>query len=237
MSHTNELKTYSLTRIALTFGPGLGFLLFLHSQTLINRPDILDIDNRVKSVLLHELHDTYDFIIIGGGSAGCVLSNRLTENPNWNVLLIEAGPDEVTITDMPLMFPALQLTPIDWQFKTERGDSYCKGMKDGKCNWPRGRVLGGCSVLNAMLYIRGNKRDYDHWKSLGNVGWGYEDVLPYFKKSEDMRIPELMEDDYYHGKGGYLTVEHFRYYSSLADWFLLAGKIVLYDDFNPRIKF
>lgn len=222
MSHTDDLKTYSLTRIALTFGPGLGFLLFLHSQTLIHRPDIIDKENRVKTLMLHELYNTYDFIIVGGGSAGCVLANRLSENYDWNILLIEAGPDEISITDMPLMFPALQLTPLDWKFKTEPGRYYCKGMKDGQCNWPRGRVLGGCSVLNAMLYIRGNRRDYDLWESLGNYGWSYADVLPYFKKSEDMQIKEFM-DDPYHGTGGYLTVENFRYHSTLAYWFLEAG--------------
>lgn len=82
-------------------------------------------------------------------------------------------------------------------------------MVGGRCNWPRGKVLGGCSVLNAMLYIRGNKKDYDRWEELGLPGWGYDDVLPYFKKSEDMRIEEL-KDDPYHGTGGYLTVEHFK---------------------------
>lgn len=82
-------------------------------------------------------------------------------------------------------------------------------MHYDKCNWPRGKVLGGSSVLNAMLYIRGNKRDYDRWESLGNEGWGYEDVLPYFKKSEDMKIEEL-KNDQYHGTGGYLSVENFR---------------------------
>ncbi|KAJ8931348.1 hypothetical protein NQ314_015757, partial [Rhamnusium bicolor] len=116
---------------------------------------------------------------------------------------------------MPLMFPTLQLTPFDWQYKTEPGEKYCLGMNDKRCNWPRGKVLGGCSVLNAMLYIRGNKRDYDsvknyvyRWESLGNPGWSYEDVLPYFKKSENMRIPEFRDDEY-HGKDGYLSVEHF----------------------------
>lgn len=86
---------------------------------------------------------------------------RLSENPYWDVLLLEAGPDEISLTDLPLMFPTLQLTPFDWQYKTEPSDSYCLGMKEKKCNWPRGKVLGGSSVLNAMLYVRGNRRDYD----------------------------------------------------------------------------
>lgn len=86
---------------------------------------------------------------------------RLSENPYWDVLLLEAGPDEISLTDLPLMFPTLQLTPFDWQHKTEPCDNYCLGMKDKICNWPRGKVLGGSSVLNAMMYVRGNRRDYD----------------------------------------------------------------------------
>lgn len=217
------MKLYSLTRIALTFGPSLGFIIALHTGVMNQRLDMLDLPNRVKDVQAYQLYNSYDFIIVGGGSAGSVLANRLSENPDWNVLLIEAGPDEFPVSDMPIMFPALQLTPLDWQFKTEPNENYCLAMKEGACNWPRGRVLGGSSVLNAMLYIRGNRRDYDLWESLGNPGWGYDDVLPYFKKSEDVRVQGLQGDPY-HGIGGFLTVENFRYHSPLANWFLQAGK-------------
>lgn len=209
MDSPQQMNLYSLTRMALTLGPSLGFLMYLYSNTMYHRQDIFDREHRVKDIALSQLYESYDFVIVGGGSAGAVLANRLSENPAWTVLLIEAGPDEVSVSDMPIMFPTLQLSPLDWQFKTEPGKKYCQAMKNQQCNWPRGKVLGGCSVLNAMLYIRGNKKDYDRWAEEGNPGWSYEDVLPYFKKSEDIRIEDL-QDDYYHGKGGYLTVEHFR---------------------------
>nr|CAH7751445.1 unnamed protein product [Callosobruchus chinensis] len=223
-----QMNILSVTRAMLTLGPALGFLVYMHSSIMSMRQDILDRDNRVKDVPLFELRQSYDFIVVGGGSAGAVVANRLSENPYWNVLLLEAGPDEVSLTDLPLMFPTLQLTFLDWQYKTEPGENYCLGLRNKRCNWPRGKVLGGSSVLNAMLYIRGNKKDYDRWRDLGNPGWGYEDVLPYFKKSEDMRIPEL-RDDYYHGKNGYLTVEHFRYHSPMAQWYLDAAREMGYD--------
>ncbi|VEN57080.1 unnamed protein product [Callosobruchus maculatus] len=223
-----QMNIFSVTRAMLTLGPALGFLVYMHSSIMSMRQDILDRDNRVKDVPLFELRQSYDFIVVGGGSAGAVVANRLSENPYWNILLLEAGPDEVSLTDLPLMFPTLQLTFLDWQYKTEPGENYCLGLRNKRCNWPRGKVLGGSSVLNAMLYIRGNKKDYDRWRDLGNPGWGYEDVLPYFKKSEDMRIPEL-RDDYYHGKNGYLTVEHFRYHAPMAQWYLDAAREMGYE--------
>ncbi|KAL1502393.1 hypothetical protein ABEB36_007539 [Hypothenemus hampei] len=227
-SATQQMNLYSLTRMALTLGPGLGFLLYLHTCTINQRPDIVDRIHRLKDKAYTDIKESYDFIVVGGGSAGSVLANRLSENPAWSVLLLEAGPDEISITDMPIMFPALQLTPFDWQYKTEPGEKYCQAMVNQRCNWPRGKVLGGCSVLNAMLYVRGNRRDYDRWEEMGNIGWGYEEVLPYFKKSEDMRIDEYKNDPY-HGTGGYLSVEYFRYRSPLSDWWLEAVKEAGYD--------
>ncbi|XP_012274576.1 glucose dehydrogenase [FAD, quinone]-like [Orussus abietinus] len=217
------LGAFSATRIALSYGQEVGFLVFLRFLIVLLRQDILDKENRVEAIPPKELLPSYDFVIVGAGSAGSVLANRLSENQNWTILLLEAGGDETILSEVPLAFPTLQLTSLDWQFKTEPSLGYCQGMIGNRCNWPRGKVLGGSSVLNAMLYVRGNRRDYDLWSDLGNPGWDFESVLPYFKKSEDMTIPEL-RDSPFHGTGGYLTVERFRYRAPIAGYFLRAGQ-------------
>ncbi|XP_031838198.2 glucose dehydrogenase [FAD, quinone]-like [Nomia melanderi] len=215
-------------RIASTYGPELGFLVLLNLLIGRYRPDVVDRESRMKPVSLVNLRNNYDFVIIGGGSAGSVLANRLSENGNWSVLLVEAGPNEPDITDVPLTFPVFQLTPLDWQFKTEPSDDYCRAMKGHQCNWPRGKVLGGSSVLNAMLYVRGNKKDYDNWATLGNPGWDYRSVLPYFKKSLDMRIKKYKNSPYHH-TGGYLTVEYFKYRTPVINHLVRAGTDMGYD--------
>lgn len=89
---------------------------------------------------------------------------------------------------MPLLYPALQHSTLDWEFETEPSNKYCLAMPDGVCSWPRGKVLGGCSTINAMMYVRGNRRDYDEWARLGNPGWNYDAVLPYFKYAREFSI-------------------------------------------------
>lgn len=120
------MAVLSTTRIALTLGPGVGFLVYIYTSIMAGRPDIVDQQNRVQDTLIGDIRDNYDFIVIGGGSAGAVVASRLSENPAWNVLLIEAGGDENIMSDVPLFFPLLQLSPIDWQFKTEPGEQYCR---------------------------------------------------------------------------------------------------------------
>nr|CAD7600709.1 unnamed protein product [Timema genevievae] len=187
------------------------------------------VDPESQPIDQYPLYKEYDFVVVGGGSAGAVVANRLSEITKWTVLLMEAGEDENEITDVPSLAAYLQLTNMDWQYKTEPTGKACLGMKGGRCNWPRGKVLGGSSVLNYMLYVRGNRYDYDHWESLGNYGWGYNDILKYFKKSEDNRNPYLARTNY-HSAGGYLTVQESPWRTPLVVAFLEAGMEIGYEN-------
>src|SRR5581483_1374290 len=134
----------------------------------------------------------YDYIIVGAGSAGCVLANRLTEDPSVHVLLIEAGgPDTKREIHIPIDFAKLFQTPYDWAYMTEAQEQ----LHHRPLYWPRGKMLGGSSSMNIMVYIRGNAYDYNQWRDSGNVGWGYTDVLPYFTKANhQQRVhPCIME--------------------------------------------
>ncbi|XP_077299158.1 glucose dehydrogenase [FAD, quinone] isoform X1 [Arctopsyche grandis] len=191
--------------------------------------EMMDPESRVADTESDELLKEYDFIVVGSGSAGAVLANRLTEMENWNVLLLEAGGDETEISDVPLLAAYLQLSKLDWKYKSEPQGTACLAMEGGRCNWPRGKVLGGSSVLNYMLYLRGNHKDYDMWETLGNPGWGSKEALYYFKKSEDNRNPYLTETPY-HSTGGYLTVGEAPYHTPLAAAFVQAGVEMGYDN-------
>lgn len=143
---------------------------------------------------------TYDYIIIGAGSAGCVLANRLSKDPKNKVLILEAGgKDKHPFIHMPGACGELHKSSVDWGFETEEQE-YCNNRK---IYLPRGKALGGCSSTNYMAYVRGNKMDFDGWAEAGNKGWSYDEVLPYFKRSEDNQDIE----DGFHGKGGPLNVE------------------------------
>ena len=144
---------------------------------------------------------SYDYIIVGAGSAGCVLANRLSRDPGVSVLLVEAGSrGKSWLIDTPGAYMKLHKSKFDWGYWSEP-----QAALDGrKLYLPRGKALGGSSATNAMAYVRGNRQDYDDWAALGNNGWSYAEVLPYFKRSED----NADLDNPYHGRAGELRVEY-----------------------------
>ncbi len=174
----------------------------------------------------------YDYVIVGGGSAGCVLANRLSALPEVSVLLLEAGGrDSSPFIHMPAGIAKLVgNSRIDWRYYTEPEPE----LQGRRLYWPRGRVLGGSSSINAMCYTRGHRLDYEAWAALGNEGWAYADVLPYFRESED----QARGANEYHGTGGPLHVEDLKFRNPLSTVFVEAGAslgLARNDDFNgPR---
>jgi len=173
--------------------------------------------------------ESFDYIVIGSGSGGGVVAARLSEDPSVSVLLLEAGPeDDEDMIHLPVGFTTLFKTKWDWGYRTTP-QKYLGGRR---ADWPRMKALGGCSSMNAMIYIRGNRADYDEWRDVyGATGWGYDDVLPYFKKAEgNTRL-----GDPYHGTDGPLHVEDRRYTHELSHAFVesaVAAGFRRNDDFN-----
>ena len=162
------------------------------------------------SLVVKNINSTYDYIVVGAGSAGAVLAARLSEDEGKSVLVIEAGNEDTNILPhVPFMGALYQNTSLDWSYYTEpqTHSSFASLYGQNRSFWPRGKVLGGSSILNAMAYVRGNKADYDEWAENGCFGWGYDDVLPYFLKSEDILIPGISNTKFHH-KGGPLAVSY-----------------------------
>ena len=179
------------------------------------------------------MQQEFDYIIIGAGSAGCVLANRLSADSNNQVLLIEAGKkDTYPLIHIPGSCGNLHRSKVDWGFETAPQ----KDILNRKIYLPRGKTLGGCSSTNYMAYVRGNKADYDHWAALGNEGWNYEKVLPYFKKSEDHQ--DIQNE--FHGQGGPLNVEFSKKFKTpYSKAFIEACQEVGFktnDDYNGAVQ-
>ncbi|MGD9784219.1 MAG: GMC family oxidoreductase [Hyphomicrobiaceae bacterium] len=179
------------------------------------------------------MHGEYDYIIVGAGSAGCVLANRLSAEPTVRVAVLEAGGwDWNPWIHVPVgYFKTLHNPSTDWCYKTERDP----GLNGRSIDWPRGKTLGGSSSINGLLYIRGQRQDYDTWAQLGNRGWSYDDVLPLFKRSE--RHEEGASD--FHGDGGGLSVSRMRAKSTISEAFIAAAVemgVPRTNDFNGQIQ-
>jgi choline dehydrogenase len=171
----------------------------------------------------------FDYVIVGAGSAGCVLANRLSADGKNSVLLLEAGPKDSNIwIHVPLGYGRLfKDKDVNWMYQTEPEP----GLDGRRVFQPRGKVLGGSSSINGLLYVRGQHEDYDRWRQHGNSGWGFDDVLPYFKKAED----QVRGADDFHGAGGPLPVSDWRHHDPLSEAFVKAAAetgIPVNPDFN-----
>ncbi|KAJ8667360.1 hypothetical protein QAD02_009022 [Eretmocerus hayati] len=169
---------------------------------------------------------SFDFIVVGAGTAGCVVANRLSEIQEWNILLIEAGGEEPLYAEIPGLVSLARGSEIDYRYSSQSENSTaCGSNQNQSCFYSRGKVMGGTSTLNKMFWIRGNRRDYDHWSELGNTGWSWSDVLPYFKKSEKLQIPDVTNKnkDVY-GTNGQQTIESAPFHDKNAKVLMDAWK-------------
>lgn len=190
-------------------GSGAAILFMTVVNSVIKKQcDVTEICKRVTP--MKEPDFEYDFVVIGGGSGGATAAGLLAKEQKWKVLLIEAGGDEPPGSQVPSMVVAYHGNPeMDWVYKTESEPIAFRDQPERKSTLTMGRVLGGSSTINGMIYVRGTRKDYDNWAAAGNIGWGYNDVLPYFKKSEGNTGIGTLVDEKYHGRNGPMTTGRF----------------------------
>uniref|UniRef100_A0A0A9WUX8 Glucose dehydrogenase [acceptor] n=2 Tax=Lygus hesperus TaxID=30085 RepID=A0A0A9WUX8_LYGHE len=205
------LKYYWILYIYCTSAGIFSLFLFVHKQCEDARDWVFygDFDSSIQK--------EYDFIVVGGGSAGALVAGRLAEDEKYTVLLIEAGGEPSPLHDIPITSPMLQLSPYDWQYVTLPQESACLGTTNRESRWPRGKVLGGTSRLNYMIYLRGHETDYDDW------GWTRDDVMYYFKKSEN-QTGRFSSDSTHHGVRGGVYISDMAYRTDLSDVVLSAAE-------------
>uniref|UniRef100_A0A6F9D9U2 Glucose dehydrogenase [FAD, quinone]-like n=1 Tax=Phallusia mammillata TaxID=59560 RepID=A0A6F9D9U2_9ASCI len=175
------------------------------------------------SITIDKPKGDYDFIVVGAGASGSVVASRLSEVSTERVLLLEAGEEDLPnpLIHVPLFVTFLQHGKFDWEYKTEPLNNAGFALTNQVSYWPRGKVLGGSTSINYLVYARGTKSDFDSWDSLGAPGWSYQDVLPFFKKSENMLDPDLAKTAH-HGTGGPLNVS-LSYKHKILNWFIRAA--------------
>ncbi|XP_029045750.2 glucose dehydrogenase [FAD, quinone]-like [Osmia bicornis bicornis] len=201
--------------------PGSQFLTFMTLlDTFVRAKDeISQLCERVRPIDPPEYY--YDFIVIGGGTAGSVVASRLSDVAEWKVLLLEAGPDEPPGAAIPSMVAMFLGSEIDWQYRTVNEMNAC--LSTGRsCSWPRGKNLAGTSAHNGMMYTRGHAKDYNNWAAMGNEGWSWEEVLPYFMCSENNTEINRVGRKY-HSTDGLLNVERFPWRPSISNDILAAA--------------
>ncbi|XP_060849193.1 glucose dehydrogenase [FAD, quinone]-like isoform X1 [Rhopalosiphum padi] len=174
-----------------------------------------------EPINIEKVFSEYDFIVIGAGSAGAVVASRLSEIRKWKVLLIEAGKKAIHFMDVPITSQLLQASEYNWKYRTIPMNTSCLSFEEQRCKFPRGKVMGGSSVLNYMIYTRGNKGDYDNWAKMGNAGWSNDDVMKYFLKSENANLST--SDVNYHRYNGLLSVTDVPFRTPIAKAFVDAG--------------
>ncbi|EAA07532.4 AGAP002551-PA [Anopheles gambiae str. PEST] len=219
-----------LMAFLLTASPPTDAQQFPVFETLFDEVSLLVRTGPNASVPIPEakrIRDEYDFVVIGAGSGGSVMANRLSEVRDWSVLLLEVGKEENLISNVPLTAGLTTATGYSWGYRSDPMRNACRGLEQGVCYWPKGRGLGGTSLINFLLYGRGHQRDYDDWERAGNYGWGYRDVRRYFEKAEQIKGQP-------YNPHGYLHIEESSFETPMLGRYIEAGKRFGYRHIDPN---